>query len=77
MIMSQSPLERRVAALEDEVANLKIRLLGAPRKDWRRTIGIFTDDPGMQEIFDEALKFREENRRRTRPKARRPRKSKK
>jgi hypothetical protein len=75
--MTQSLLEKRVAALEDEVADLKVRLLGASRKDWRRTVGMFTDNPGMQEIFDEALKFREENRRRTRPKARRTRKSKK
>jgi len=75
--MTQSLLEKRVAALEDEVADLKVRLLGVPQKDWRRTVGMFTDNPGMLEIFEEALKFREQDRRRTRPKARRPRKQKK
>jgi len=74
--MTQSLLGKRVAALADEVASLKTRLIEPQRKDWRRTIGMFTDNPGMLEIFEEALKFRDENRRRTRPKPRRSRKPK-
>jgi hypothetical protein len=74
--MTQSLLEKRVAALEHEVADLKAALVARPRKDWRRTIGVFGDDPGMMEIFHEAMKIREENRRRTRPKSARRRKGK-
>jgi hypothetical protein len=73
--MSQSLLEKRVAALEQEVAGLKATLAEQPRKDWRRTIGMFGDDPGMVEIFHEAMKIREEDRRRTRPKPPRRRKA--
>ena len=75
--MADKLLEKRVAALEQEVANLRAKLAAAPKKkDWRRTIGMFGDDPGMREIFDEAMKIRDEDRRRTRPKAARKRKAK-
>ena len=74
--MAQSLLEKRVAALEQEVAGLKASLGTQPRKDWRRTIGMFSDDPGMLEIFQEAMKIREDDRRRTRPKSARKRKAK-
>ena len=73
--MAQSILEKRVAVLEQKVAGLKERLSAPARKDWRRTLGMFTDDPEMIELFDDAIKIREEDRRRTRPKARRKRKS--
>ena len=72
--MAQTIVEKRLAALEHEVADLKAALAGLPKKDWRRTIGMFTDNPGMLEVFEEALKIRAEDRRRTRPKARRSRK---
>lgn len=68
--MAENLLEKRVAALEHEVANLRAAL-GTGKKDWRRTIGMFTDNPGMLEVFREALKTRAEDRRRTRPKTRR------
>jgi len=35
-------------------------------KDWRRTVGMFTDDPGMKELFAEAIKLREADRRKAR-----------
>ena len=38
-------------------------------KDWRRTIGMFTDDEGMKAIFQEALKLREADRKKTRSRA--------
>jgi hypothetical protein len=42
-------LEARVAALERQVAELRKAHDQVKRpKDWRRTLGIFTDDPGMQ-----------------------------
>ena len=74
--MTQNLLEKRVAALEQEVAGLKATLATKPRKDWQRTIGMFRDDPGMLEIFQEAMKIREEDRRLTRPKPARKRKAK-
>jgi len=63
-------LEKRVAQLELQVAKLQSELSTSPPKngkDWRRTIGMFTDDPGMTEIFEEARKIREADRRKTRP----------
>jgi hypothetical protein len=59
-------LEQRVAALELEVAELKARPGNGRVKDWRRTIGRFTDNPGMKELFADALKLREADRRKTR-----------
>lgn len=69
--MNLQNLEDRVATLEHEVAALKAN--GARTKDWRRTIGMFSDDPDMQEVFREAMKIREADRKRAR---RRPAKRK-
>jgi hypothetical protein len=33
-------------------------------KNWRPTIGIFTDDEGMKQLFAEALRIREKDRQR-------------
>jgi hypothetical protein len=67
--MSQQTLEDRVAALEEKVAQLT-RQMGPGREpgpdDWKSTIGMFANDPIMKEIDEEARKYREENRRRTR-----------
>jgi hypothetical protein len=40
-------------------------------KDWRRTIGMFTDNPGMKELFAEAMKLREADRKKARRRQRR------
>ena len=65
--MAQATLEQRVETLERELAQLKTAVAnGTPASDWRRTIGMFTDDPGMLEVFQEALKFREADRERSR-----------
>jgi hypothetical protein len=57
-------LEKRVAALERALARLEARDQNGARrnKDWRRTIGLFTDDPGMLELFDQAQKLRKADR---------------
>ena len=55
-------LEERVAILEKELAELKPRRGNGRAKDWRRTVGIFTDNPGMKELFAEAMKLREADR---------------
>ena len=62
--------EQRLAALEQQVADLKAQTTRQGRKkDWRRTIGIFTDKPEMQELFAEAMKLREADRKKARRKA--------
>ena len=38
-------------------------------KDWRRTIGMFTDNPGMKELFAEAMKLRAADRKKARCRA--------
>ena len=65
--MTLETLERRVTALERTVAELLARSKAPGRDDWRSTIGMFTDDPVMKEIDEETLKYREQNRRKTRP----------
>jgi hypothetical protein len=67
--MSQATLEERVARLEkrlDELVQEKPTKGQPPSKDWRRTVGMFKDDPIMKEIIDEALRMREEERRQAR-----------
>jgi hypothetical protein len=67
--VASGSLEKRVAQLELQVAKLQSELTTSPPrngKDWRRTIGMFTDDPGMKDIFEEARKIREADRRKTR-----------
>lgn len=67
--MKRLTIEERVAILEQELALLKARRENSHVKDWRRTVGLFTDNPGMKEVFAEAMKLREADRR----KARQPR----
>ena len=67
--MASSSLEKRVAQLETQVAELQSELNSTGRKngkDWRRTIGMFTDDDGMKAILEEARKIREADRRKAR-----------
>jgi hypothetical protein len=66
--MPPRTLEERVAALEQQVAELRAaaQANGEQPSSWRRTLGMFTDDPGMQELFAEAVKIREADRERAR-----------
>ena len=65
--MSKLSLEERVAALEQRIAEFDASFAtGSRRKDWRRTIGAFTDDPEMQRLFKEAMRLREADRARAR-----------
>ena len=73
--MPQPTLEKRVAELERQMAELRQTEPSTSRaKDWRRTIGMFDGDEVMKRILDEALKYREQNRKeaRRKPAARRP-----
>jgi hypothetical protein len=65
--MSPISLEHRVAVLEQELSLLKSQQTNGRKKDWRRTIGMFTDKPGMKELFTEAMKLRKADRRSVRP----------
>ena len=76
--MNKNSLEVRIAELEKELAELRVRLDKVePKKDWRRTFGMFTGDEIMKQIDAQALKYREEDRRKTRPKTirKKPRKA--
>ena len=69
-------LEQRVAALEQELAELRSERRPRRGKDWRRTIGMFTDKPEMAAVFAEAQKLREADRNKARgPRVKRPAKS--
>jgi hypothetical protein len=67
---SKRNLADRIDALERAVAELCVQQFARPAKDWRRTIGMFGNDPLMKEVFDEAAKFRERDRARARPRRR-------
>ena len=67
--MTLAGLERRLKALESHVAQLQDEVRSARsgrEKDWRRTIGAFTDDEGMKEILRETLRLREADRKKAR-----------
>ncbi len=64
-VMEKPTLEQRIVLLESQVAELREelqRLKNYGGKDWRRTIGAFIDDEGMQEILREAMRLRESDR---------------
>jgi hypothetical protein len=70
--MPSLTLERRVKTLELQVAQLQdvVRSVhGGKAKDWRRTIGAFTDDEGMKELLQEAMRLRNIDRKKARSKA--------
>lgn len=52
-----SSIEERVAKLEQEVFGKR-----PSAKNWRTTVGKFSDDPFMDDVIDGALKSREEER---------------
>jgi hypothetical protein len=59
-------VEERLDRLEKIVDKVLSRLSDETRrrkeKDWRRTIGMFDNDPIMKDILDEALRSRDEER---------------
>ena len=70
--MTIESLEKRLTALEQQVAQLFVNRNGAaPHKDWRNAVGMFSEDSVMKKVFDNALKIREADRRKARRKAKR------
>lgn len=77
--MNNQTLEQRVARLEAELQELRRELSSTRpdrRSDWRSMVGAFTADPGMQEVFQEAMKLREADRRKARRKPTKARRAK-
>lgn len=67
--MTIKALEQRLTAVEAELAELKRKVASPqPQRDWRKTIGAFSGDDGMMEIFEEARKLRESDRAKARKK---------
>jgi hypothetical protein len=63
--MIRPSLEKRVESLEAQMAELRTTRANVP-KDWRRTIGAFTDDDGMLAILKAAMRLREADRQQAR-----------
>jgi hypothetical protein len=65
--MSRHSVEERLTALEKRVDELlSDQQKSLVEKDWRRTIGAFTDDDVMKAIFEEGRKIRQAERDRAR-----------
>jgi predicted nucleic acid-binding Zn-ribbon protein len=67
--MARTTLRKRIDELELQISRLQDEVRAAKReraKDWRRTMGAFTDDEGMQEILREAMRLREADRKKAR-----------
>jgi hypothetical protein len=66
--MSTAQIEKRLKALESEVAELKAKLKAGtepPKKGWRAIVGSFAGDP----LHAEAMRLGRKYRRSLRPKA--------
>ena len=65
--MSTPSLEERVAALEKQYAQLLQMACDKPaRNAWREVVGMFADDPQIEELHQETQRIREEDRTATR-----------
>lgn len=61
--MSSANLEDRVAALELRYTELLTMLRGNPPKGaWRSVLGLFADDPHIDELHRDIQRIREEDR---------------
>jgi len=61
--MSTSPLEQRVEALETQYAELLEMVQEKPaRNAWRKVVGMFADDPEIEELHKETQRIREADR---------------
>ena len=61
--MSTASLQQRIAALEMQYAELLERVQDQPAKNaWRKVVGMFADDPQIEELHKETLRIREQDR---------------
>lgn len=68
--MTTKQIEQRLANLERQVSDLQTRHT-QPSQGWEALIGIGTDDPVIKEVMKLAMKYREQDRRATRPRTKR------
>ena len=64
--MAKNKVEERLATLEAQMAEVLAAVKKGRGKDWRRTLGMFTGDETMKRIDDEAIKYREADRKKAR-----------
>ncbi len=65
--MSTANLEERVAALEKRYAELLQMVQDSrARNAWRKVVGMFADDPHIEQLHQETQRIREEDRDKTR-----------
>lgn len=61
--MPQITLEERVSVLEKELADLKQASHPGPTaKNWRKTVGMFDDDPGIEQVHRLGQEYRQRDR---------------
>lgn len=63
--MPEPTMKERLTTLEKQVSQMMSQMKSSER-DWRKTIGMFSGDAEMKELFADALKLREADRRKTR-----------
>ena len=64
--MTVQQLEQRLAKLEDEMSSLRDELRSVAKPGWQRAVESLTGDEGLQEVFAEAMKLREADRKKAR-----------
>jgi hypothetical protein len=71
VLRATASLEDRVTRLEALLANVATAARKAKKKNWRRTLGMFTGDEVMKRIDEQALKYRDADRKKVqRPRGR-------
>jgi hypothetical protein len=63
--MARGTLQQRVAKIEKTVEKLLASENATRAKDWQRSLGMFTGDELMRQIFEKGRKVRQADRRRT------------
>lgn len=57
--MSENNLEQRVVTLEETISELKQFLqMSEKHKNWQKTYGMFSDDPGFEEMVRRGREYR-------------------
>lgn len=67
-MMARKSIEERIATLESQMQAIRDRLAHREGKNWRQSIGAFTDDDGMLQLLRDAMKLRDADRKAARKK---------
>ncbi len=60
--MARLSLEQRVAELEARSAELLRLIQNRPPSNWRSVVGMFADDPHIEELHEDTRRIRDEDR---------------